>query len=84
MILRENLLDKRMGAPGLAFETWDPPRKCRRTRVLTHIPSGSNVRENSALPAFAWRIPGLKSETWGTHPLIQEVQSNVWAKAPER
>ena len=25
------------------------------------------------LPAFAWRIPGLKSETWGTHRLIQEV-----------
>ena len=38
--LCENLLDKMMGAPGLAFETWDPPRKCRRTRVLTHIPSG--------------------------------------------
>jgi uncharacterized glyoxalase superfamily protein PhnB len=30
------------------------------------------VRENSAQPAFAWRIPGLKSETWGTHQLIQE------------
>jgi hypothetical protein len=27
--LRENVLDEMMGAPGLAFETWDPPRKCR-------------------------------------------------------
>ena len=35
-VLRENLLDKMMGAPGLAFETWDPPRKCLRTRALTH------------------------------------------------
>ena len=34
---------------------------------------GWNVRENSDPPAFAWRIPGLKSETWGTHHLIQEV-----------
>ena len=32
-----------------------------------------NVPENSGPPAFAWRIPGLKSETWGTHHLIQEV-----------
>jgi hypothetical protein len=30
--LRENLLDKAMGAPGLAFETWDPSRKCRRIK----------------------------------------------------
>ena len=30
-----------MGAPGLAFETWDPPRKCRRNQVLS-------VRENSS------------------------------------
>ena len=22
-----------MGAPGLAFETWDPPRKCRKTKL---------------------------------------------------
>ena len=22
-----------MGAPGLAFETWDPPRKCRKTQL---------------------------------------------------
>ena len=22
-----------MGAPGLAFETWDPPRKCRPVRI---------------------------------------------------
>ena len=22
-----------MGAPGLAFETWDPPRKCRQTNL---------------------------------------------------
>ena len=22
-----------MGAPGLAFETWDPPRKCRQTEL---------------------------------------------------
>ena len=35
-------------------------------RILTHT-------ENSVPPAFAWRIPGLKSETWGTHQLIQEV-----------
>jgi hypothetical protein len=27
------LLDKMMGAPGLAFETWDPPRKCRKTNL---------------------------------------------------
>ena len=31
------------------------------------------MRENSGPPAFAWRIPGLKSETWGTHRLFQEV-----------
>ncbi len=30
------------------------------------------MRENSGPPAFASRIPGLKSETWGTH-LFQEV-----------
>ena len=30
--LCENLLDKVMGAPGLAFETWDPSRKCRKTK----------------------------------------------------
>ena len=24
-------LKKMMGAPGLAFETWDPSRKCRQT-----------------------------------------------------
>jgi hypothetical protein len=26
--LPENFLDMVMGAPGLAFETWDPSRKC--------------------------------------------------------
>jgi hypothetical protein len=31
--LCENLLDKVMGAPGLAFETWDPPRKCRKAKL---------------------------------------------------
>jgi hypothetical protein len=31
--LRENLLDKTMGAPGLAFETWDPLRKCWQTKL---------------------------------------------------
>ena len=85
-------MDKRMGAPGLAFETWDPPRKCRKTKLENsnfekavdtdttrsnspaHSKARWNVRENSVPPAFAWRIPGLKSETWGTHPLIQEVQ----------
>src|ERR1700734_3989003 len=30
-------------------------------------------RKRSCLPAFAWRIPGLKRETWGTHHLIQDV-----------
>src|ERR1700733_395726 len=29
--LCKNLLDKMMGAPGLVFETWDPPSKCRKT-----------------------------------------------------
>ena len=36
--LCENLLEKTMGAPGLAFETWDPPR-ILTARVLTDIPS---------------------------------------------
>jgi hypothetical protein len=31
--LRENLLEKMMGAPGLAFETWDPSRKCRKINL---------------------------------------------------
>ena len=35
------------------------------------------MRENSGPPAFAWRIPGLQSETWGTHQLIQEVLSQT-------
>ena len=30
-VQHKNLLDRMMGAPGLAFETWDPSRKCRRT-----------------------------------------------------
>ena len=30
----ENLPDEMMGAPGLAFETWDPSRKSRRTRTF--------------------------------------------------
>ena len=92
-LLYENPLDKMMGAPGLAFETWDPPRKCRGIRVLTHIrSSGFNtwgfleVRVlQFGLPAFAWRIPGLKSETWGTHRLIQEVLTQSlpgWAEGP--
>ncbi len=32
-VMRENLPDKTMGAPGLAFETWDPPRKGRKTKL---------------------------------------------------
>ena len=35
-------------------------------RILTHT-------KNPGPPASAWRIPGLKSETWGTHHLIQTV-----------
>ena len=36
-------------------------------RILTHtLKPRWNARENSGPPAFAWRIPGLKSETWGT------------------
>jgi hypothetical protein len=38
------------------------------------VPPGFlSVRESSGPQAFAWRIAGLKSETWGTHHLIQEV-----------
>jgi hypothetical protein len=43
-------------------------------RILTHtLKPRWNVCENSGPPAFVWRIPGLKNETWGTHHLIQEV-----------
>ena len=31
--LCENPLDKMMGAPGLAFETWDLPRKYPKTKL---------------------------------------------------
>ena len=31
--LRENLRDRMVGAPGLAFETWDPPLKFRQTNL---------------------------------------------------
>jgi hypothetical protein len=34
------------------------PKGCLEVRIL-----------EIGLPAFAWRIPGLKSETWGTHNL---------------
>ena len=39
------------------------------------------------LPAFAWRIPGLKSEAWGPRPLFQEVHTRTltsWAKAGQK
>ena len=75
-----------MGAPGLAFETWDPSRKCRRTQVF-HAHSiwalecaDSSIEWHQYLgqfPAFAWRIPGLKSETWGTHHLIQDALTQI-------
>ena len=43
-------------------------------RILAHtLKPRCNVRDTPGPPAFAWRIPGLKSETWGTHHLIQEV-----------
>jgi hypothetical protein len=31
------------------------------------------LKPNLFQPAFAWRIPGLKRETWGTHHLTQDV-----------
>jgi hypothetical protein len=37
---RENLRDKTMGAPGLAFETWDPSRKCPGRSALTQETTG--------------------------------------------
>ena len=91
-----------MGAPGLAFETRDPPPKCRKTklenvnfekapvlmpldRILTDtLRPRWNVRENSGPPAFAWRIPGLKSETWGTHRLFQEVLRQTLKPYPSK
>jgi hypothetical protein len=39
-------------------------------RILTHtLKHRWNVRESSGPSAFARGIPGLKSETWGTHLL---------------
>ena len=46
--LRENLLDKMMGAPGLAFETRDPARK-RRQQALQ--PVRNSFATNAALAA---------------------------------
>ena len=49
--LCENLLDKTMGAPGLAFETWDPPRKGRKTKLensnFEKAPGTDATRSNS-------------------------------------
>ena len=32
-----------MGAPGLDFETWDPPRKCRQTNLGALTKSSSHA-----------------------------------------
>ena len=39
-----------MGAPGLAFETWDPPRRCRRTKL-------ENSNFEKALARFRRPVP---------------------------
>jgi hypothetical protein len=43
-----------MGAPGLAFETWDPPRK-GQSRILPIFKAQLFIRSEADLSRRAWR-----------------------------
>ena len=52
-----------MGAPGLAFETWGPPRKCRQTKFTTAL--CMNPRTSAAISsALVSSAKCPASSTW--------------------
>ena len=67
------------------MSAWDPSSHAHSIEWLQYLGLSRSGVLQFGLPAFAWRIPGLKSETWGTHRLIQEVLTQSlpgWAEGP--
>ena len=56
----------RMGAPGLAFETWDPPSKCRRNRAFT-VRAFSRAEFSNLFPGICVEDPRSQKRDLG-HP----------------